>query len=166
MYMKSKSKLAFFHIIYWGEKMYKIYQINNNDTLESIANYFNVNLDEMKKINGIIDNMELTKGSLIIVPSSENSENYKKYIVKKGDNLYSIAKNYNVDLDTLLKLNGLEKDDYIYPNEEILIPNKNMYIVEKNDTLFSVAKKLGKSVNELSNLNDNIYLKEDQTIIF
>lgn len=48
----------------------------------------------------------------------------KKYIVKKGDNLWTIAKNNGLQLDELLKLNPTKKR-LIYPGDELrLEPDK------------------------------------------
>lgn len=42
----------------------------------------------------------------------------KKYVVKKGDSLWKIAKNNNITLDELIRLNPTKKD-IIYPNNEL-----------------------------------------------
>lgn len=44
------------------------------------------------------------------------------YRVKKGDNLYRIARNNGVDLDRFLKMNGLKEDSVIKPGQELKIP--------------------------------------------
>lgn len=148
--------------------MYKIYQIGMGEGLEDISKLFNVDINEIKKINGIKDNMTLTPGSFIIIPGSNNqvlNEDYIDYLVKTGDTMYGIAKKYNVDVDTLLKLNGLEENDYIYPNDKIQIPNSmnNMYITKKGDTIKTLEEKLNSSIDKIS-ANNTIYLTEDQLI--
>ena len=50
---------------------------------------------------------------------------YDSYEIKKGDTLYQISKEYNVNTKLLAQLNGLNLDDYIYPGQTILIPKKN-----------------------------------------
>ncbi len=68
----------------------------------------------------------------------------------------------------MIKLNGLDKDDYIYPGQEILIPNENVriYITEEGSTLRDAASKLGDDVNSILMQNDTIYLQPDQLIIY
>ena len=51
-----------------------------------------------------------------IYPSSNES-----YIVQKGDSIWSIAINFNLDSDLLIKNNNLKKPYTIYPNQELLI---------------------------------------------
>lgn len=148
--------------------MYKIYQIGNGETVDEIANLFKVDTDDLKKINGIEDNMTLTPGSFIIVPDfnvrKSIDEDYVDYTVKVGDTMYSISQKYNVDLLTLFKLNGLEESDYIYPDEIIKIPNtmNKIYITKKGDTIKTIEEKLNESIDKLN--KDTIYVVEDQLI--
>ena len=44
------------------------------------------------------------------------------YVVKKGDTPYSIARKYNIKLDQLLRMNGLDDQAKIYPGQELNIP--------------------------------------------
>lgn len=43
------------------------------------------------------------------------------YTVKSGDSLYKIAKNYNITVEDILKLNYIKNPDLIYPGQEIVI---------------------------------------------
>ncbi|MDD3452894.1 MAG: LysM peptidoglycan-binding domain-containing protein [Bacilli bacterium] len=143
--------------------MYKIYQVGSNETLDYIAVLFNTDIDELKKINGISDDMILKPGSFIIVPDNLVNDEYLNYTVKKGDSIYSISKKYDTDLDTLYKINGLNKDDYIYPDQVIKIPNKKrMYVTNMGDTLNDVLNNLDITIEQLVKENQDIYLKEDQ----
>ncbi len=96
----------------------------------------------------------------------------QQYVVKKGDTLYTIAKEYGVTVDELLVVNGLTTA-VIYPNQILIIPLNNNgdkyfveYVVKDNDTLESIANKYNVSVTELMNYNnlDKLYLKSDQVI--
>ena len=80
--------------------------------------------------------------------------------------MYSIASRYNTNEDYLLKINGLDKNDYIYPNQQILVPKENVeiYITKENDTLKGVANNFRISIEELVNQNNEIYLKEEQLL--
>ena len=49
---------------------------------------------------------------------------YTTYEIKKGDNLYNISKEFNVNTKLLAQLNGLDLDDYIYPGQVLLVPKK------------------------------------------
>jgi LysM repeat protein len=145
--------------------VYKIYQIEYGDTLDIIANKVNTTVDNLKMINGIDEN-DIMAGNLIIVPNN-TSELFTMYTVKKGDTIYNIAAMYNIDPNTLLKLNGLNKDDYIYPGNELTIPNENVdvYITNENDTVVDVLNNLGVDIMTLARENNKIYVLEDQLMV-
>ena len=69
---------------------------------------------------------------------------YSFYEIKKGDSLYKISKEYNVNTKLLAELNGLNLDDYIYPGQTILIPKRDVsyYITKDGDTLDIGGKTL------------------------
>lgn len=146
--------------------MYKIYQIEYGDTLDLIALKANTTIDELKRINGINNNYNISVGELIIVPNNDN-EMFSTYIVNTGETLWSIAQSNNIDIDTLLKLNGLDEKDYIYPNQEIIIPNSNVdiYITKYNDTVQDVLSNLGVDIVTLANENNKIFVVEDQLML-
>lgn len=148
--------------------MYKIYQLEDSQTIKEIADNLGVEVETLEMINGLNQDTLIKKGEEIIIPIESSIGNYMKYIVKQGDNMYAIAKKYNINYPTLLALNGLEDSDYIYPNQQIVIPrrNVNIYLTEKNDTLNSIAKKLNSNIEDIMNQNETIYILPNQAIIY
>lgn len=149
--------------------MYTIYQVQNGDTLASVASKFGISVDNLSSLNGIMVGSILTPGEYIVVPNVQMENPYfKDYIVKKGDSVYGIARANNVSPSQLLKLNGLNDTDTIYPNQKIMIPRKDVsfYITETDDTLNKVLKGLNVSANDLVKQNGTIYLTNDQLIVY
>lgn len=146
--------------------MYSIYKIEKGETLEDISKKFNTSLSNLKRINGLQDNVSVFEGKYIIVPAKDNKI-FENYVIKKGDTIYDIAKKYKIDVNTLLKLNGLLKTDYIYPGEELLIPinGVNIYITKEGDTLSSVSENLKTNVAKIVLQNETIYLLPEQLIV-
>jgi len=99
-----------------------------------------------------------------------NIENpfYYSYEIKKGDTLYQISKNYNVNTKLLAELNGLNLDDYIYPGQTILIPRKDVsyYITKDGDTLKNVSEIFSVKESNIINQNKTIYLMPGQMIYY
>lgn len=147
--------------------MYEIYTVLGQDTIDSIANNNDISVDLLKQINGIDSGYKLMPGNQLVVPSNKGQP-YWYYTVKKGDNIYDIAKDNNIDYKVLLKLNGLEADDYIYPNQTIMLPKKGikLYFTLENDTIDDILKKGNVSIDELIKDNEKIYLRDDQIIVF
>lgn len=143
--------------------MYQIYQIMYDDTIDSIANRFNTSVDELMKIN---NNLNIREGSYIIVPSV-NNEIFKTYKVKSGDNLYQIAKQNNINVDDLASINGLSKNDYIYPNQEIIVPtgSSSIYVTKNEDTLDTISQKMNVSYDDIIDQNKRLYLVPDQLVV-
>ncbi len=146
--------------------MYRVYQVQVNDTLETIAKMLNTSIENLKKINGIKNDVSLMPGSFLIIPVTD--DRFTIYSVKKGDTIYSIAQANGLNEDLLLMVNGLNKEDYIYPNQELIIPSKNYkyYVTKEGDTLATIANDLKIDYNTILKNNDEIKLLEDQLIIY
>ena len=147
--------------------MYEIYRVGPADTDESIAASFNISPSNLYQINGFTPDYVLKPNTNIIVPKVKNTY-FEYYTIKKGDNLYKIAKEYNTNPNLLAILNGLEVDDYIYPNQTIVVPLKDVgvYITQEGDTISGISKGIGANINSLLNQNPQIYLMPEQIIVY
>jgi len=147
--------------------LYKIYTVSIGDTIESIANQFGTSEGVLDQINGFDKGEVLVPGKQIIVPVRE-VQPYRYYTVKKGDNLYQIARDNDIDYQMLLQLNGLDDNDYIYPNQTLLLPKEGLrlYLTKNDDTLGKVLESLNISIDDLLKENENIYLRPEQIIVF
>ena len=94
------------------------YIVKKGDTLYSIAKKFNISIDELKSINNLNNNILYIGQELLI---KKPKEEYEKYIVKKGDTLYSIARKYNIPISLLADINNLNST-ILSINQELLIP--------------------------------------------
>ena len=89
-----------------------LYTVKKGDTLYGIAKKYGTTVSAIKNINYLTsDNLVL--GQVIRIPEIYNDPtqlyipNYINYTVKKGDTLYSIAKKYNVPVETIIQDNSL-----------------------------------------------------------
>lgn len=102
------------------------------------------------------------------ITTPKNKEQYfEYYTIEKGDTLYQIALRYNINPELLASMNGLNLADYIYPNQEILIPKSgySYYITAEGDTLNTVADRFKTNTSKLLQNNDTIYLMEGQILV-
>jgi len=98
--------------------------------------------------------------------------NKLEYVVKKGDSLYKISKEYGISINDLINANNLT-NNMIYPNQVLVIPKRidgniyfEEYVIKPNDTLETISGKTSVSIDELSKYNDlsKLILIEDQIL--
>lgn len=94
---------------------------------------------------------------------------YQVYRMIDGDTLESISKCCNCTSDDLIRLNGINEDEFI-SDSYIVIPKNNglysTYIVKKGDTLYDISNQYGVDLNVLYAINglddgDIIYPNQD-----
>ena len=146
---------------YYPESNNNFYVVKLGDTLYSIAKKNNVSLSELKSINDLKDNT-ISVGQLLLLPGEFANNDTNKYIVKKGDSLYSIALNNNTTINEIKKINNL-KSNILSVGQVLLLPIKNsddniipdnIYIVKNGDSLYSIALNNNTSVDEIKRLNN------------
>ena len=103
-----------------------------------------------------------------ILNNEKGNEYFDYYTVVEGDTLYQIANKNNINSTLLAQLNGINIDDYVYPNQILLIPKAGsiLYFTAVGDTLGEVSNGLGISIQELINQNSKIYLQPEQLIVY
>ncbi len=152
------------------------YTVRRGDTLGQLAIKFGISQSDLKKANGL-KGTNLRAGQVLLVPDGAVvteteevtikqapaeivSDVYikKRYVVKPGDTLGSIAANFGVTVDEIKKSSAL-KTDTINNGDIVLIPvpqekvTQSKYTVAKGDTLSKIGKKFGVSVSELKRAN-------------
>lgn len=81
-----------------------IYKVQSGDNLYDLAKKFGTSVSELKDLNNLKSN-SLSINQELKVPAVNIGET--TYTVKSGDSLYSIAKKFNTNVDSLKKKNGL-----------------------------------------------------------
>ena len=158
-----------------------MYTVQKGDTLYTIARKYNTTVNDIMKLN-YLTNTNVSVGQVIRIPENYFKENemvlpnYSNYVVKAGDNLYKIARENNIDVNTLIKDNALTSNNiYIGQNLKIRIPEDNItvveecfgedynppvtdnytnYIVQRGDSLYSIANRFNTSVSEIKRINN------------
>jgi membrane-bound lytic murein transglycosylase D len=89
----------------------------------------------------------------------------QQHVVESGETLYSIAQQYHVTVQDLMKWNHLNSDD-IQIGQQLLVTSPEQkttgaqessaekHMVKRGETLFSIAKDYGVSVDQLKSWND------------
>ena len=146
-----------------GESEEITYIVKSGDTLWKIANSYGVTVDDIKKANNLTSNALSINQELIIPaknvtvePEEDEDTGEIKYVVVKGDNLYSIANKYNVTVDEIKSANNLTSN-LLNIGQILVIPGTKdyaNYTVQKGDTLWNISNKYGITVNDLMKANN------------
>ncbi len=148
------------------------YTVKKGDTLSELAKNFGVSVKDLKNVNGLnSDNLKV--GKVLIIPGSVKADlarkvnietviTDKRYTVKRGDNLSTIARKFGVSAESIKRANGL-KGSSLYAGDILLIPNSHKqekatsyqgsYVVMKGDTLGGIGNRFGVSVADLKRAN-------------
>lgn len=152
-------------------KAYKVseYTIKliNNDLKRNITPYYprdgyTLYLPQNSKISSLRGIKQIRKRSIAKRAKIRRSRTIagKVYKVRRGDNLYSIARKYHVRFRRLKQLNKL-KSSKIYVGQKIKIPSSRakVHTVKKGDYLIKIAKTYGTTPSNLRKINKKSFRK-------
>ena len=140
----------------------KTYTVKEGDNLTSIADSYNVGVDELKDWNDLDDDV-IYAGQVLKIYSGSTKTTKKQttYTVKSGDNLTQIADKFNVSISDLKSWNGLGSDVIVAGQVLKVYSGKNTkttkkqttYTVKSGDNLTDIASKFNISVSDLKDWN-------------
>lgn len=113
------------------------YTVKSGDWIFKIARQFGVDPQEIIDFNNLTNPSNLEPGTVLKIPSAsappatEAAETGTPgtprtpgtvHIVKQGEWIWQIARNYGVDPQAIIDANNLTDPTYIYPGQELIIP--------------------------------------------
>ena len=108
------------------KKQYTYHSISAGESLSVIAEKYGMNVKKLKHLNNLTNDL-IFAGEKLKVNGNKNSKNIqaepRKYFVKSGDSLYSIAKKHNTSVEKIQELNGLN-NELIYTRQLLKLPAK------------------------------------------
>ncbi len=89
------------------------------------------------------------------------SDKFKEHSIQDGENLYRIAKQYNIPVIELCKVNNINQNTVLKKGAVLKVPNINTtknsalqkYAVQKGDNLFRIGLKYNITVDKLCKIN-------------
>lgn len=155
------------------------YIVKKGDTLYNIALKYDTTVGDIISLNNL-KTTALSIGQVLKIPetflNSDNLPTFISYIIKSGDNLYSIARSYSTTVDEIMKDNGLTSNvlkigqvlkirttssDVMecFGTNYVEEDTSQSYTVKRGDNLYSIARKFNMSVDSIkkkNNLSSNI----------
>lgn len=158
------------------------HEVKKGETLYSISKQHNVSADEIVKLNP--DAKEGVKiGQILIIPptyanttapvdNTTKKSELKTHIVKKGETVYSISKQYGINQDALISRNpGIDKElqegkmliippvfqsnSFVEP-EQNQAPSHKIHIVKQEETIFGICKQYQITQEDLIKANPDV----------
>ncbi|MCP0912052.1 MULTISPECIES: LysM peptidoglycan-binding domain-containing protein [Acinetobacter] len=172
-----------------GSQVPETYIVQSGDTLTGIAAKYNLSMDQVASLNGISRNAGLRVGQRLKLtgeaaePVRESvAETVSKHVksdshvVKSGETLSSIARQYHLQVKYLADLNGLNANGNVRIGQRLKIVGDvptdkkaedvkvaakpvssratESYSVKSGESLNAIASRLGITVTELAELNN------------
>ena len=113
-----------------------VHQVVANDSLSEIAQAYNVELSELRAINGLSAKSDLIRiGQQLRIPDSSHSisnnptvtasshdlRSRVQHSVRKGESLWTIARRYGVRVIDIVNWNKISRSAHIYPGQKLNI---------------------------------------------
>lgn len=174
----------------------KYHKVKRGDNLGEISDKYGVSVAEVKKWNhlkgnnvALGKNLKIIKNERVVttvrkevkadkntvetaVVSNDSDKPSDYYVVERGDNLFNIAKKFNVSLEDLKKWNNLDDLNVEQGSKLTLASTDNSpkevanktevkiteHVVDRGENLGSIARKFDVSVSDIkdwNNLEDN-----------
>ncbi len=188
----SKFKKALRNLPLSSQLEWTRHPIKNNEKIIDIAHIYNLEVAQLKRINQIVkDHLD---GDFLIIPILKDyntsyhtlspTEKAKRlsnqkiktiHLVRPGENIWYIAKQYKVQVASLIAWNKIKKPDLIQINTPLIIwrqkkiddalINKNLrtgvkitrkiyYPIRKGDTLSKLARRFKVQIDDLKKWNN------------
>ena len=101
------------------------YEVQDGNTLSSIARRYGVSVKELERINGLTNPDEIYPGEVLKIESSRTSKDKEGYgdfyVVQRGDSLSTIGKRFNKIEKQLLEDNNITSNKEVIPGHVIKI---------------------------------------------
>ena len=149
------------------------YTVKKGDTLSGIAYLYGVTVEQIAKENNIKNPNLIFTGEVLQITTSDTTFNNSSitssvttyYTVKRGDNLYRIARRFGTTINSIVKLNNIKNPNLIFPGQRLLLrrnvrPNDThavgftFYMVGRGDNLTYIANIYRTTVFNIIRLNN------------
>lgn len=136
-----------------------VHKVLKGQTLFSVSKAYNVSIDRIAELNPSLKD-GLKAGSIIYIPAAlpepveeevavtpptpSPDKKYKKHTTKWYENIYDVAKRYNVPVDALIAINGLGENTVLSKRQILIIPDDEYVTMYRNSlksALMTTPKK-------------------------
>ncbi|SFK18108.1 membrane-bound lytic murein transglycosylase D [Desulfomicrobium apsheronum] len=171
---------------------YASYRVKPGDTWWGISQKYNVSVAVLQQVNDVSRTKALKVGQALRIPgqgpASDSVADARKwaskranYLVREGDTLWSIAKQFKTDPASLSQANGIQRSSVLRVGQKLYVPDAGSadvkvakasadavrtklvnYKVQPGDSLWGIAKRFGVTPSDLlawNNLAKNGHIR-------
>jgi len=119
--------------------------------------------EEQMGVGGVVLGQDMNYMETTTSVSVKPRDGVVTYIVQPGDTVSSIAKKFDVSIDTIRWQNDLESIDAIEPGDKLEVPPVTgmVHKVKRGETVYSVAKKYDVVAQQIINWPFNSYSNDE-----
>jgi len=158
------------------------HKVRKGETLSHIARRYNTTVGVLRNTN-VLSNSNIRIGQHLLVPvAAQDASRYaalakhlqpagtsgdkQTHKVRPGDNLWNIARQYDVTVNQVTRWNRLDDGALIKPGQQLVIwkngkasasgkhVRKVNYTVRSGDSLYRISRKFNVTINDLRRWND------------
>ncbi len=177
------SRIDKIKISYPSQPKYVYHRVRKGDTLSGIARKYRTSIRAISDANRINKKHKIIAGKVLKIPGKYSNAGSRKlasqkikpgkkllYKVRRGDNLWLIARKFNTTTKTIMIVNKLNSTKlsigqklYITSSSQLKVAGKNTttYLVRAGDSPFLIAKRHNMNLNRFLALN---HLNKKSTI--
>ena len=102
-----------------------IHRVRSGESLWLIARRYGIGVGDLQRMNGLGAQTLIRPGQRLVIETdravqSAATDN-KRYVVRRGDSLWLIARRQRVGLNELMRWNDLDSDSVLRPGQELVI---------------------------------------------
>jgi len=102
-----------------------IHRVRSGESLWLIARRYGVTVGELQRMNGLGPRTLIRPGQRLVIETDREPAPPKlvngRYVVRQGDSLWIISRRQQVDLQAVMRWNGLNSDSVLRPGQELVI---------------------------------------------
>jgi membrane-bound lytic murein transglycosylase D len=178
------------------QTQYASYRVKPGDTWWGISKKYSIPVADLQVVNADGKTKNLKVGQSLRIPGQASGSSVAdaqmwaskraNYLVRQGDSIWSIAKQFKVDPASLLKANGLQSSSILKVGQKLFVPDAGSvetrtakaqtdavrnelvnYRVRQGDSLWGIAKRFGVTPSELQGWNKlarNTHIRPGDTL--
>jgi membrane-bound lytic murein transglycosylase D len=102
-----------------------IHRVRSGESLWVIARRYGVGVRDLQAMNGLRGSTLIRPGQRLVIETDRGvappPTGPERYVVQRGDSLWTISRRQRVELRALMRWNGLDADSVLRPGQELII---------------------------------------------